>query len=155
MAEVNLLKISSASLVPATEADIEALSHIKTGEIVRCKYTRMRNAKFFRKWWALVGLAYDSWCPEQIQVNGARFVPEKNMDTFRKNLTVLAGYYDVHFTIAGEPRIEAKSISFSNMKEEEFEKLYSATIDVVLKHILKNYTGDELEETVMNIIRFV
>lgn len=155
VAEINLLKITGSAFIPATEADAEAMAGVKIGTILRCKYTKMRNSAFFRKWWALVGLAYDQWEPAEIEIKDQRFTPEKNMETFRKNLTVMAGYYDTHFTIAGEPRIEARSISFASMSEDDFVQLYSKTVDVVLKHILKNYTDRELEDAVLRVMRFV
>ncbi len=155
MAEVNLLKLSSTSLAPATEEDVEALSHIKIGEVVRCKYSRMRNIKFHRKYFSLLNYLYDVWEPAEVAVDDKRFVPEKSFETFRKNIAVMSGYYDTHFTIAGDPRIEAKSISFANMKEEEFEKLYSNTIDVGLKHILHNHSREDVDNVVQNLIGFM
>jgi len=65
----------------------------------------------------------------------------KQFDVFRQNLTVLAGYYDQLYTIKGEVRIEAKSLSYGSMSQDEFEDCYSALISAAIKHIFQ--TTDE------------
>jgi len=69
---------------------------------------------------------------------------------FRSHLTVLAGYYDSFAGIDGRVRVEAKSISYSNMTQEEFEQLYSALINAAIKHIF----GDADENTRNQLYNF-
>jgi hypothetical protein len=47
----------------------------------------------------------------------------------------LAGFYDQYSNIHGEVRIEAKSLAFSSMNQEEFEECYNALIRAALKHV--------------------
>ena len=61
---------------------------------------------------------------------------------YRANLTVLAGFYDSYYKIDGSVRIEAKSLSYGSMKQEEFEQFYNAVINAALKNIFK--TNDEV-----------
>ncbi|MEJ1365643.1 MAG: DUF1367 family protein [Candidatus Sedimenticola sp. (ex Thyasira tokunagai)] len=97
----------------------------------------------------LAKFAYEHWEPGEIEdprLKGA--IPEKSFDRFRKDLTILAGHYDAFYRIDNTVKVEAKSIAFWSMDEEEFEQLYSSTINAVLKHILKNYTRDDLDTVV-------
>lgn len=114
-----------------------------------------RNYLFFRKWWALVKYAYGHWEPPEIDYKHSKVVPEKNFERFRKDLTILAGHYEASYRINGEVRIEAKSVSYKEFPtDDSFKEFYSATIDAVLKHILKNYTGQELERCVLEVMGF-
>ena len=135
-------------LYPASEGDREILTKIKSGEPVRMTLKRVRNYQFHKKWWALVNFAYDYWEPPENQVG------EKNLDRFRKDITILAGFYEQSIRLDGETRTEAKSISFGSMSEDDFEILYSKTIDVILKYVLKNYTGEELRSVVDQAMDF-
>jgi hypothetical protein len=48
---------------------------------------------------------------------------------------VLAGYRDVTYTIDGRTRVDAKSLAYGNMEQEEFERCYNALIKAAIKHI--------------------
>ena len=158
--EANFVKVPGGHLVPASDADKELIDKIKTGQVLKFKFSRMRNYQFFRKWWALINFAFDYWEPPEISADSEskwmkHVTPEKNIDRFRKDVTILAGYHEAYYRVDGSVRIEAKSIAFGNMKEDEFEKLYSATIDVVLKHICVQYTEDQLNSMVDQTLAFV
>ena len=157
--EANFIKIQGGHLVPASDQDKEIVDKIKAGQVVSVKFSRMRNYQFFKKWWALVNFAFDYWESPELHADPERkwmkkVKPEKNLDRFRKDLTILAGYYEAHYRLDGSVRIEAKSISFSNMSEDEFEKLYSATIDVVLKSVCTQYTEEMLDSVVDQALSF-
>ena len=56
----------------------------------------------------------------------------------------------------GSYRVEPKSISFANMDQEEFERLYSETLNVLLKHVYKQkISQEELEEIVNKYMEFM
>lgn len=59
----------------------------------------------------------------------------QSMEAFRKWLTVEAGYFDVYETPSGI-RKEAKSISFAQMGQEEFDAFYRACFDVAWNMML-------------------
>lgn len=153
------MKLPNGALVPASEEDQVLLGKIKAGRVVKLKYTRMRNYQFFKKWWALVSFAFDYFDPPELQPDAEekwkkKVTPEKNLERFRKDITILAGYYEAHYRVNGETRIEAKSISFSSMSEDEFEKLFDATIDVILKHVCTQYTDEMLRDVVDQTLSF-
>jgi len=139
---------SGTALIPFRESDYEAMKSLPADQPLRVKVTRMRNVDFFRKWWALVNLAFDYWEPPD------NFVGEKNLDRFRKDIIILAGYHDAVVRLDGSTRIEARSISFANMNEDEFTDLYNKTIDVIIKYALTQYTGDELKSLVEQVEAF-
>ena len=141
---------TSYALMPAHETDLEALKKLPKDQPLRVKVTRMRNVDHHRKWWALVNLAFDYWEPGEDNQVG-----EKNLERFRKDLIILAGFYKQYIRIDGSTRIEPKSISFGSMSQDEFEGLYEKTIDVIIKHVLRNYTGDELRSVVDQVEEFL
>ena len=52
-------------------------------------------------------------------------------------------------------RIRAKSISFANMDDAEFEQVYQATVTVLLREVLTTYKDRaELDAVVERIVGF-
>ncbi|SEO78241.1 DUF1367 family protein [Nitrosovibrio sp. Nv6] len=143
MKEIILIKNALGSLVPANDIEADKLKRFKIGATIKCEVSEMRNGKFFRKWWTLAQLGFEYWTEtaEMPEHKGHRIEP--NFEKFRKDLTILAGYWHPVATITGEVRAEADSISWAKMNEETFERLYSATINALLKHI---YGSDMTEE---------
>ena len=97
------------------------MGEIRTGEVIRCTFTKMRNPRFHRKYFALLKLAFDSWEPSASEYKG--MPAQKNFDRFRKDVAIASGYYDIVSNIKGEARAEAKSISFARMDDVEFASL--------------------------------
>lgn len=62
MAELALIR-TTHGLVPATEADRELVQKWKAGQVIRGKFARMRNARFHRKFFSMLELAFDYWEP--------------------------------------------------------------------------------------------
>lgn len=60
----------------------------------------------------------------------------KSFEAFRKWATVEAGFYDEFVFPDNTKRREARSISFSSMKEGEFNELYKSVLNVLWNHIL-------------------
>ena len=80
--------------------------------------------------------------------------PLRDFDTARKELTVMAGFYDVVSKLDGSVKLLAKSLRFASMDNEEFAKVYSSVIDVALKVLPYTMTGRELDDAVENLMRF-
>lgn len=151
---VHVMKNPQGAFVPATEEDIELMRKFKVGEVQRVEITQMRNGKLFRKFFVLAKFAFDMWSdrlPEQ-EWNGVKVLA--NFDRFRKDLIILAGFFKPVWNAKGEVRVEADSISWANMSDEKFEKLYSKSIDVILAKIIPNAGLDEkkLRDTVDQLL---
>jgi hypothetical protein len=143
MTDLILRKHGQILIADDAQGAIE-LETIKNG-VYKVKITKPRNIKFHRKYFALLNLAFENW-----DVDG----DYKNFDVFRKNIAILAGFYKQAYNLQGVIVLEAVSIDFSSMDDVQFEKLFSASIDVILKHVLKNYKRDDLDRLLMDILRF-
>jgi hypothetical protein len=120
-------------LAPADESSRQWFEKLKAGETVKVEVNRVRNYRFLKKYFALLNIAFENWEPGEVSSKYGK--PEKNFDRFRADITILSGYFDTTVRLDGSVRIEPKSISFTQMSEEEFEQLYSKTIDLLVKHV--------------------
>ena len=135
--KLEFIKGAGGNLTPADDFSAEKLIKFKTG----CQYTveikRVRNPIFHQKMFVFFKFCFEYWAGgNECQHESVQF------DSFRKQLTVNAGYYDqvwnlnkVDFTV------EAKSLSFCSMDQEEFEQCYHALIQAAMTHIFR--TADE------------
>lgn len=137
------LRKTISGLVPDREEDAEALKRFKLGAVVKADVTNPRNIAFFRKWFALVKVAFGLWEETGIRAThkGQEILP--NFDKFRKDVTILAGFCHPVLNVNGELRMEADSISFGSMSEETFEKLYAATLTAIVHRVMKGRISEE------------
>ena len=76
-------------------------------------------------------------------------------EDFRSQVTMLAGYKrEVTSFLTGEVRWEPLSISFGSMTQDDFEKLYEATIDVLIRYVLKSYSSEDIHQVITGIEEF-
>ena len=136
------LKKTVIGLVPSDELSQEALEKYHNGTLLLCKLVQPRNPKFHDKFMALLRVGFKYWQPGEIECKHG--TPAKNFDQFRKDVTILAGFYEAVIRLNGETRIEAKSISFGKMTDDDFRELYSAVINVLLQNIFKGYTEEQV-----------
>lgn len=139
-----------AGLVPADQATADYLAKVKLGTVLHGSFAKARNPAFHRRYFALLNTAFDLWEPGVVDCRHG--VPQKNFDRFRGDLAIMAGYYEIVIRVDGTTRIEPKSISFASMGQEEFEKLYSATVDVILQKILTRYSRDDVDAMVQRVL---
>lgn len=152
MTEALLRKVQGGALIPADDESAEALMRVKSGDLVRVKWAQPRNVKFMRKFFAMLNVGFEAWEPPAQEYRGLPV--QKNFERFRKDVVIAAGFYDPVANLKGEVRAEAKSISFANMTEDEFEKVYSTVANVLLQKVLRNYTRDDLDRVVEELMRF-
>lgn len=152
MTQIILMKVSGGLLAPVDQQAIDYISKMKLGAGVTVDVKRHRNPGFHKKFFALLNLAFEAWEPGERAYQGE--LVRKNFEQFRNDITVLAGYFDMAITLKGETRLTAKSISFASMGQDEFEELYNAVINVVLQKILTNYSRDDLDNVVNQILGF-
>lgn len=156
MSELIMTKLPGGQLIPATDEDAAELMKIKAGTAVRVDVKQIRNYKFLQKWFTLAKYAYGIWEEGLIKQEYKGVPVSANFDRFRKDLIILCGFYEPVYNARNEVRLEAKSISFARMNEDEFEKLYSQTINVILTKILngKGVTEEALRHHVDNVLRY-
>jgi hypothetical protein len=152
LTEIVLMKVSNI-LVPHDEAAAAFIQKMKAGELTHADFKRLRNYKFHKKYFALLDFAFEQWEPSgELTYQGMPVA--KNKERFRKDLIILAGFYESTVNLRGEVRLEPRSMAFSQMDENEFAHMYSATVDVILRRILTRYTREDLDEVVNQLLRF-
>ena len=118
------------------------------GELITVEMAFPRNYRFHKRLFALLTIGFDAWEPGEAKTyNG---VPvRKDLERFREEVTILAGYYDATYGVDGSVQLTAKSISYAAMDDAEFERFYSAVADVLLEQVLTRYAGRaELDDVV-------
>jgi hypothetical protein len=142
------LQRTKHGLSPEDPIGAEMLEKYRFGDRLLCKITKPRNPLFHKKFFKLLQVGFNYWEPGEI--NSKYGKPEKNFDQFRKDVTILAGFYTVVTRLDGSVRVEPKSISFASMDEEEFERLYSNVLNVLLEKIFIGYTEKSVREMAEN-----
>lgn len=181
MAELALIR-TAQGLVPATEADRETIQCWKAGQVIHGKFTKMRNARFHGKFFAMLDLAWEYWEPvggliprqEMRGIRGlAKFFEaqngrpgqlsnavdayiagleqtraerfpsvDKSREAFREWVTIEAGHFHLVRTPDGV-RKEAKSISWANMDDTQFEPLYRDVFNACWRLVLSAHFDSE------------
>lgn len=134
-----LVQKTAYGLQPVFNSDYEKLkeSKLKMGEVYEVEIKKKRNYEFHKKFFALINLCHDN---------------QEHFDYFddtREYLTIKAGYYRKIMMPNGNIQVRAKSISFANMDEIEFEDLYQKTITAAC-----NFIGIEKEDLLNEILNF-
>jgi len=125
--------------IPATDREVESIKKIPNGAIIELEYKQQRNYEFHKKVFAFLNFCFEFW------VNENNYQTDRvSFDIFRHNLTVVAGYKNVYYTIDGSLRVEAKSISYTKMTEDEFSEYYQALIQAAMNTLFKGH--DEYNE---------
>ena len=154
--DIMLVKTPGGALAPVDAEAREMVDKLKLGQGIQASVRRARNVRFHRKGMALFRLAYDVWEPlTPLEYKGLPVA--KDFERFRKDMTILAGFYKPVYNVRGELRLEAESLSFSSMDDERFEQVFRAVLTVVWDRVLKaaGYASEEEVERVINeLMRF-
>lgn len=137
---IPMMKNAGGVFCPADEMYLPDLQSFKNGEIYEIELKRTRNPAFHRKVFAFFKFCFNHWAADKTEWK--HFDERKQFDTFRKHLTVLAGFYESTYNIKGDLRIEAQSLSYGNMEQAEFESCYKALISAAIKHIFNDSTDE-------------
>ncbi|WP_230580041.1 DUF1367 family protein, partial [Xenorhabdus bovienii] len=133
--EVPMVKSPGGVFVPAFEHDLPRLTKFKNGEMYTANIKLTRHPAFHRKMFAFFKFCFEHWSADKA---GLDCMDEYSQFTrFRKDLTILAGFYEQTFRLNGELRTEAKSLSYGEMEPDEFERCYNAMINAAMKHIFR------------------
>jgi len=139
-------------LIPNGTDDGEWFAKIRNGQSVAATIRIPRNGKFHQKFFVMLRCAYDNheWPEIQTQWGPAKCT----YNQFRKYITVKAGFYEMVVTPTGDVRADALSISFAKMTQDEFDELYSNSVDVILKEFLSGWTCGDMDNAVRQILDF-
>ena len=156
MAELNFITMAGGLLRPADEDVAETVRKWGVGNLIIGKFRRPRNYKFLQKFYVMLDVGYDAWePPSEVEFHGKTYNVEKNKERFRKDCIISAGYYETVVNFRGDVRAEAKSISYGSMGEDEFGVLYNKVQNVILQNVLKNYTKEDYDNVVTQMMNFI
>jgi hypothetical protein len=121
--QLYLQKREDGSIYPSDGESAEIWAEMKQGMFLFSYVPRKninRNVYFHRKYFKMLGTIFD---------HQERF---PTVDQLRKEVIKEAGFYHLEYTFGGIIKV-ADSISFTKMSQEEFEVLYSKSVDVCIK----------------------
>ncbi len=124
--------------MPLYPSDLDEKKKLKRNKVYSCEIKFERNYEFLKKFMALCKVGHK---------NTTNFIDSIPFDVYRKWVTIQAGFYDMYKTKKGT-MVEAKSISFDSMEEDEFQKVYDQALDIVIKDI--GVTREEIEDNLIN-----
>lgn len=144
-------KAQGGVLIPVDPYAEKLIKSAKLGDGIAVEAKKTRNIKFHRKFFSLLQLAFDMWEPSGDREWKGQPV-SKDFERFREDITILAGHYNVSYGVDGSVRLTAKSISFANCDEHEFESVYQSVLDVVWEKVFKvsNFRSRAEVEGVVN-----
>lgn len=164
MPEIEVVKMGNGGLRGYTQDDQRRYAHFKdkfipemeAGEFFRLKYWQEPDPVLHRKLMALFRLGFDAWEPEhgrkRLKYKGQPI--EKNFDQFRKEILIQAGFYNAYYDAKGRVHLEAKSLAFGKMTDDEKQKALNAVVDVMLRKVLPStYTSEELHRVLVEEIQ--
>ena len=115
--EILLVK-TAFGLKPIDDENIRRLKGIEEGEIVKAEYTKKRNIKFHKKYFALIKMMWEN---DSLDLT---------IERYRKEIEMAAGYFESYIGIEGKIVKEPRSISFNKMQEDEFEVLFQDILQI-------------------------
>lgn len=152
-----LIRVKGKGFQAFNQEDFEK---VRYGEVITMTWTKDRNPRFHRKMFALFKYVFDCLPDvsiEPIEYHGNTIYPRANFNQTRKWMIIRAGYYEAFWigtAAKGKLVIEAKSLAFGSMGEEEFEELYSKMIDVALEMLPHITDASAMDEAVETVLRF-
>lgn len=153
--EAVFIKGLNGTLEPATDEDREKLASMKFGTPVKVTITQFHNLKLHRKLFVLFRLAYDLWQQEPVIYRGQQI--GKTFEQFREDLTILAGHYTAAARMDGSVRLNAKSLSFSRMNDDEKVRVFRDVLSATWARVLKSsgYASiEDVEAAIEQLMRF-
>lgn len=133
--KINMIKEPGGLFRPFDDMEQEKTIRFKTGELYEVDIKLTRNPGFHRKVFAFFNFCEKYWSGNEVMEHGT---PEAQRKRFRNDLTVFAGYYTPSIGIDGSINLDAKSLAYANMEQEEFEHFYTSLINAACKHIFKD-----------------
>lgn len=137
MSDAPLWRRGVAGWQPADPEAQELFEAFRVGDVCRFKPTRVRNAAFLRKFFALIRLCVentDGW----------------DVQSLREYVAIETGWF-TPYTIPVLPGVvlkRPKSISFAKMSSEDFDRFFSKAINVLLRDVVPHINERELRDAI-------
>lgn len=124
-----------SGLVPLFDSDSDEKKKLKLNKHYQCEVKLIRNPKFHAKYFALLNVGH----------RNSQNLDHLPFDVYRKVIIMRAGFVEVYKTDKGD-LYEPKSISFGKMSEDEFQDVYSRSLDVIVEDL--GCTSEEIENEI-------
>lgn len=133
-----VIQYQDHAFAPFDEESLELASTLDENSVWVTEIKPARNPKFHRYAFKMLHIMHDM------------IDTDYEFDPWRRNMTILAGYYKAHGTVNvhGIPmaRVEADSLSFESMEQDDFEKFFTAFHRAFEMKYHKDLTYDQLCE---------
>lgn len=126
MAKVQLV-LTHGGFQPETQRDEEQLSSIKIGDVIAGDFRKPRNPGFHRKAFKMLHTVHD---------NQDLF---EGFDQLYAWMKIKAGLVDLIEMTEKGPVYALRSLSFSSMGDEEFDKSYNLLLTVAVEELGQEY----------------
>jgi len=137
----DLVKHKDGYFVPGSDSDMKKSQKVGVGEVVRAKSVDQRNYDHHKKYFAMIRFAFHH-LPERFT-----FTDEEDL---REALLIGIGWKEIRHDFHGNTKEVAKSISFSSVGQQRFEKIYSKTLDLVVR--LVEIDSKQVENELLNFM---
>lgn len=148
------LRRTPTGFEPASVHSAQDMQRIKVGKEVRCEVKEERNVAFHNKAMSLIRTGYKCWSTncQGVEIDGVMVTP--CFETYREQMTIMAGYFHYVLNIDGSVIPKADSISFAKMDQERFERFYNDIGQKILESLNGMFSSvDEMmihEEEIAN-----
>lgn len=133
--QIEMVKLPGGAFFPIDDAEAERAKKFKNNGLYTVEIKLTRNPLLHKKMFAFFKFCFDHWCANKA---GLENMDEySQFDRFRKDLTILSGFYEQTVRLDGSVRTEAKSLAYGDMESDEFERCYHAIVNAALKHIFR------------------
>lgn len=130
-------------LKPMYDEDFDEKKKLRLYQTYKAHISVPRNVSHHRKYMKLIAIAW------AYQTEKATEFFHSNIQCFRKTIEIAAGWCEPVYNLARKQWEEnAKSVSFDNMSQDEFDELYPKFRDVIVERFIKEDRVDEFMETI-------
>lgn len=148
------LRRTPTGFEPASVHSSIDMQRIKVGKEVRCEVKEERNIGFHRKTMDLLRTGFRIWSEQHQGVEYQGVMVKPCFETYRKQMTIQAGYFHYVINLDGTVKPEANSLAFDKMKQDEFEKFFSDVMDAILASV-EGCTAEQLMEYQNEIVGYL
>lgn len=141
--KIRVIKGGNLALHPSLPEDEDIVRKWPTGDILEVEIKRPRNARFHRKYWALIGMAYQ---------NQEEF---ENKEHFRMAVQIAAGHCETFLDLDGNVTHRPRSIAFESCDEDQFAVVYDEVLTVVIGRVMTGSTPDEIGRALDDYLGFM
>lgn len=130
------------SLRPVDVGGEDALRKIGQGELVTIEIKRPRNARFHRKYWALVTLVWENSDTDRYP----------SAEDLHSAIKIAAGLRTRIELPDGTVGFIPGSIAFHKMTQDDFSAFFDRVCDLVCKHFLPGVSNEELRAEIEALV---